>query len=478
MICSENVYKGAWPDMASKGAPRSAICVRRGNGSDERRDGAGRVGAMAIAAAAGVVAAAALLTLPAAEAACEAYPRFTPNSGRTTNEAWEADQFVESIGVNLHLGDGRYVSEFAGTVKPRLAELGVRTVRTSSSAVFYDQDEVRQLGQAGIRFALATGKQTNISRVVAAIKGAGPQYIKFIEGLNEPESRHGCELGQSCWVQPTREHQAELYNAINGDPATQGILVLGPALKGVTLNYAPQMLGNIDALMDAHNMHRYPGANKNPERTGRGGYLDPLAALLQYVGNANKPAFLTETGYSTNAFGTSEAADAVYMPRLFLYNFDHGVAMTSKYQLLDTGASGSSDFEGNFGYIRSNNTPKPSFTAVKTLIGLLADRGSRFRPATLDYRLSGNTANVYKVLMQKRDGTFYLAMWVAKPIQGVTPQVVTLSVPDFINGAAQAKPNDSAVWSSLSLTSGQINVVLDEKVTIVRLGNGTRPAQC
>lgn len=30
MICSENVYKGAWPDMASKGAPRSAICVRRG----------------------------------------------------------------------------------------------------------------------------------------------------------------------------------------------------------------------------------------------------------------------------------------------------------------------------------------------------------------------------------------------------------------------------------------------------------------
>ena len=44
---------------------------------------------------------------PAAKAACELYPRFTPTSARTSNEAWEADQFVESVGVNLHIGSGR-----------------------------------------------------------------------------------------------------------------------------------------------------------------------------------------------------------------------------------------------------------------------------------------------------------------------------------------------------------------------------------
>ena len=37
----------------------------------------------------------------AAEAACELYPQFTPASGRTSNEAWEADRFVDSVGVNL-----------------------------------------------------------------------------------------------------------------------------------------------------------------------------------------------------------------------------------------------------------------------------------------------------------------------------------------------------------------------------------------
>jgi hypothetical protein len=231
--------------------------------------------------------------------------------------------------------------------------------------------------------------------------------------------------------------------------------------------------------MDGHNMHRYPGANKNPERVGRSGYLDRLATHLRYVGSPNKPAFLTETGYSTNSFGTSEAADAVYMPRLFLYNFNHGLALTSKYELLDTSAqSGGGDFEGNFGYIRTNNTPKPAFTAVKNLLALLSDRGPRFRPGSLGYGLSGNTADVYKVLMQKRDGTYYLAMWVARPMQSAAPQVVTLSIPGTINSAAEAKPNENAGWRGLALAGGRINLVLDEKVTIVRLGSGARPPAC
>ncbi len=412
-------------------------------------------------------------TLPiVAKAACELFPRFTPTSGRTSNQAWEADQFVESIGVNLHIGSGRYASEFYSKVKPRLLESGIRVARTSFTGLFYNPEQIRELGQAGVRFTLATGKETNVDRIVGAIKSVGPQYILAVEGYNEPESRHGCGLGDKCWVQPTREHQALLYNTMNSDAVTRGILVLGPGLKGVTLDYAPQMLGSIDSIMDGNNMHRYPGANNNPERSGaRGSFLDKLANYLRYVGNPNKPSFLTETGYSTNAFGSSEAADAVYMPRMYLYNFDHGLAVTSKYELLDESAqSGGGDFQGNFGYIRTNNTPKPSFTAVKNLIALLSDRGGRFAPATLDYRVGGNAGNVYKVLMQKRDGTFYLALWVAQPMQSVAPQAVSVSVPSSINDAAVARPNDGTAWRGLPVSGGQVNLIVDEEVSILRLG--------
>ena len=75
--------------------------------------------------------------------------------------------------------------------------------------------------EAGIRFTLVTGKETDVGRVVGAIKAAGPQYIRSIEGYNEPESRHGCAPKEKCWVQPTRDHQARLFAAIKGDAATR-----------------------------------------------------------------------------------------------------------------------------------------------------------------------------------------------------------------------------------------------------------------
>ena len=315
-----------------------------------------------------------------------------------------------------------------------------------------------------------------MSRIVGTIKAVGPKYIFAIEGYNEPESRHGCDDRNKCWVRPTRDHQARLFDVIKGDPATRHILVLSPSLKTQNLDFSPQMLGNTDSMMNGHNMHRYVGANAHPEQAK---YLGKLDNVHRYVGSAAKPSFLTETGYSTHASGTTEAAQAVYMPRNHLYNFNFGLALTAKYELIDQAThSGNGDFEGNFGYIRTNNTPKPAFTAVKNLLALLSDRGPRFAPRSLNYALSGNTANIYKVLMQKRDGTFYLAMWVAQPMQSVAPHAVTLTVPSSIKSAAQARPNDGTGWRGLALSGGRAHVIVDEKVTIFRLAGGEKPPRC
>jgi hypothetical protein len=181
---------------------------------------------------------------------------------------------------------------------------------------------------------------------------------------------------------------------------------------------------------------------------------------------------MTETGYSTRSGGTLEAVEAVYMPRMFLRNFNHGLALTSKYELIDEGAaSGNTDFEGNFGYIRTDNTPKPAYTAVRNLLQLLADPGSRFVPGTLAYGLAGNTADVARVLMQKRNGQYVLALWVALPIEKVVPQAVSLTLPASITTAAVVRPNDSTTWTPVPVTGGQVNLTVDARVLLVRLGD-------
>ena len=233
------------------------------------------------------------------------------------------------------------------------------------------------------------------------------------------------------------------------------------------------MLGNIDRYMDGFSIHRYPGAEIYPENPD---YLSKLSALLQHLGSAAKPAFITETGYSTT--NTSEASEAIYMARLHLRNFNHGIALSTKFEMLDAGPQ-EWDTEMNRGYIRYDRSAKPSFVTVKNLIAVLQDRGERFSPSDLNYSLSGNTANVYRVLMQKRDGTYYLALWVAKPIKDTNPQAITINVPTSVDSAAVVRPNEGQSWRALGVGGNRVNLYVDEKVSIVRLRVGSgKPSGC
>jgi hypothetical protein len=362
---------------------------------------------------------------------------------------------------------------FQSVIKPRLLEAGFRRVRTNFRGLTYRTEWLRELGRAGIRMTLATDSSSKLDTLVAGVKAVGVDYIVSVEGLNEPESRHGCAERNSCWIRPTREHQIRLYNAAKSDPALRSVRVLGPSLKTQNLDFSPGMLGNIDRYMDGFSIHRYPGAEVYPENPE---YLSRLSTLLQHLGSSAKPAFITETGYSTT--NTSEASEAIYMPRLYLRNFNHGIALTTKFEMLDAGPR-RGDTEMNRGYIRHDRSAKPSFVTIKNLIGVLGDRGTRFAPGSLDYSLSGNTANVYRVLLQKRDGTYYLAVWVAKPIRDTNPQAITINVPSSVDSAAVVRPNDGQSWRELSVSGSRVNLNVDEKVSIVRLrGASGRRSTC
>ena len=101
-----------------------------------------------------------------------------------------------------------------------------------------------------------------------------------------------------------------------------------------------------------------------------------------------------------------------YLPRVFLEQWLRGIKRTYIYELVDVGA-GKGD--NGYGLLHADFTPKPAFTAIKNMLGLLADPGPSFKPGGLDLKLSGGNANVQHLLLQKRDGRFYLALWVEAP---------------------------------------------------------------
>jgi hypothetical protein len=100
------------------------------------------------------------------------------------------------------------------------------------------------------------------------------------------------------------------------------------------------------------------------------------------------------------------------MPRLYLDYFRRGIARSFAYELLDEHPDESRENIGaNFGLLRNDFSEKPAFVALKRLIALLRDPGPSFKPGALDYSVEGAPPNLRQILLQKRDGSFYLALW-------------------------------------------------------------------
>jgi hypothetical protein len=69
--------------------------------------------------------------------------------------------------------------------------------------------------------------------------------------------------------------------------------------------------------------------------------------------------------------------------------------------------------EDHFGLLRADGSEKPAYVGLKNLISILDDRGPRFTPGKLAYGVTGDTVGVRRLVLQRRDGRFYLALWQA-----------------------------------------------------------------
>ena len=397
-----------------------------------------------------------------------------------------ADAFVDSVGVNTHLHytDTVY-NRFSDLVKPKLLASGIRHIRDGAytyaganrDSFYYAR--LRELAAGGVRFNLLTNMQTSYSSVtdfalLDDIYSWTNGAVESFEGVNETDIQGGTYN----WPGQATEVQQKLYSTVRNNPALGQVKVIGPS---PVWDAAP--LGNLSSVMDYGNAHAYSGGQM-PLVSGYGGLqfnLDKAA-----INSGTDPVIVTEVGYHTALKTTnghlpvSESVAAIYTPRLLLGYFNRGVIRTYLYQFIDHESDASlSDPEAAFGLLRNDGSEKPVFVAVKTLLNLLKDPGTPLTPGALRYELLGNTANVQQTLLQKRDGTFYLALWVEAPSwdrnarrELVVPgQAVSLKLGDPVGAATRYTfgPTGQAAVSALSPQAGGLELVIDDKLTLIEL---------
>jgi len=391
-------------------------------------------------------------------------------------QADSADSFVDKMGVVVHLTykDRVYYTGYETIIKPRLLELGLRHARDGAilAGQFY-YDRINELGRAGIKFNFSTRTKYPVSDVIrfaAAVKDG----IESFEGLNEYDLS-----GDPNWANTVRSHQQSLYQTVKGNSSTAQYPVLAPSIVN-----GHALVGDISAFVDYGNAHNYFGGNP-PSHVGINSIEAHLAAAAKNSGS--KPIVTTETGWHnalgnvTMFKGAPEQVTGKYVPRTFLEHFNKNSFRTYAYELIDQGTD-QNDGEKNFGLLRNDGSPKPAYTALKNLVSLLKDPGPSFSPSSLDYTLSGSTADVHKTLLQKRDGKFYLILWVEKrcydpkikQLIAVPSQQVTLKLKTPISMAVTYLPNTSINGTIQSVSQQKLVLQVPDHPLVVEL----TPARC
>lgn len=414
-------------------------------------------------------------------------------------KAKSADAFVDTIGVNTHIGyrDTVYHSSWETVIKPKLQALGARHIR---DAAFLSNDQIFNdlvYGRYKELAALPTPIKSNLivdpryddpnnmrsinSQEVARIAEMAGPSLEALEGPNEYNL-----TGEPNWPQTLRNYQKDLYEAAKSNGSTANVPVLGPS-PGTSSDR--DRMGDLSAYLDYGTTHPYPGGNMPSDWS-----LDNYNLSFVKTVSGTKPLMATETGYHTAPQdscaghpGVSEKAAGKYLPRVYFEYFERDIARTYSYELIDQFSDpNGEECEYNFGLLRNDGSEKPAYKALKNLIGLLEDPGGSFNPGSLSYSLSGDTENVNHTLLQKRDGRFYLVLWQevtsynlgANRDVSVPTKQVNLTLDRQVGKAATYLPNDSASSTRRFTDTNQLTLDVPDQLLVVELepsdsGGGT-----
>jgi hypothetical protein len=383
-----------------------------------------------------------------------------------------ADGFVDSMGTNIHSAfGGAFITNPKG-VADAFNDIGFRYARDIPTT----PDRLNALTAAAPNLKLCIISQyywfgtdafdvKNFDALWSQVKQVN--NIGFLELPNEPQNFEDYNDKLHAWT-------AKLSQTARADSQLGSV-----PLVSCSVYYPTPQLADLSPYLDYGNVHSYTDI------------VQAGTTIQNHLTNAssvtgNKPVIATETGYSNSYLdaghrGISEAASAKYLPRLFLEHFNAGVVKTFNYEFIDSFPDDTyTNGEAHFGLLRTDLSYKPAAVAIKNLIALLKDPGADFAPRPLNYTITSgaNAPDIHHTLLQKRDGSFWLALWqnvasydaanrqdlvvdpvnVAMAFNGIPVVTATTYVPN-----ASVDPNGAVNAAQI------VNVAVDDRVTLVRL---------
>lgn len=279
------------------------------------------------------------------------------------------------------------------------------TVETPFTAI------IDELGPENVAFVA----QVNEPDVFAVLKGSPDQPYEWHNDADGDPAHYIRGDAMPEYVAHLQKLTRDTALSLRENPAYAHIPHLGPAFPSGDGTGMYALYGDQSAWLTHTDAHTYLGA-RNPETTGWGpngyGSLDEwhIDHTMSVIGPELKRAS-TEGGWSTYELGYDEQLHAMYLMRYFLEKRQLGYSdVMTMYQLTDH--EHSNPREASFGLVRDVTWErKPAYGALQALFGLLKDPGEPFAPASLTYALSGQLSGVETLVMQKRDGSFWLALW-------------------------------------------------------------------
>ena len=311
-----------------------------------------------------------------------------------------ASTFINSLGVNTHL-DFSFIPAYQNLsmVESNLTYLGVKNVRdsaqTASDAAVWQQvaqatgvkfdDYIPETSQAGMQAALGFMPQL-----------ANEGILNSVEGGDEEDDAYPKSLGNTLAATATVQQQLWTLGNQLGLPVINMSFGSGwTAANNWQGDYGA--VGNLSAYTTYGNAHTYPSGAPN-------GSMQQINGLAQLAA-PGKPVITTEIGWNTSS--TTPITAAKYTLDAAFDGMLDGDVKTYFYALYN-------DNSGNWGLFNSNGTPQPSAVALHDLTTLLNDPGTNaatFKPTALNYALSGTAAGDTSLLLEKSDGTYWLALW-------------------------------------------------------------------
>jgi hypothetical protein len=166
-------------------------------------------------------------------------------------------------------------------------------------------------------------------------------------------------------------------------------------------------------MLDRGNMHPYRGG-ETPSASAIAGEIS-LARKI----SGGKPQVATEAGYNNALAATAptqppvpESVAAVYALRTLLEHFRAGVKRTYFYELVDIKPDAArTNSEHNWGLLRNDWTEKPAYLALKRLLTTVGTPAPLVTPHDLPLGVWGDTTGVNRLLLERADGMYLLALW-------------------------------------------------------------------